>query len=203
MAANNKVATDGDSVVEPSEGGKSDGESDSSRSTSEESTDREPTALPLDQVFEILKNERRRTVLRYLENNDEPVALGDLAEFVAANENDMSVKQISSRERKCAYVGLYQCHLPKMDNMDIIDFNQSRGLIETGPNADQLKEYMDWPETPARQWPVYHLGLSASGLVALTAAVAVGATGSVALAVALGCLLGTAATAVAQLRSDE
>ncbi|PSP49506.1 hypothetical protein BRC67_10995 [Halobacteriales archaeon QH_3_68_24] len=90
------------------------------QTTAAESAEEETAAeLPLDQVFEILKNKRRRTVLRYLKGRDGPVALGDLAEEVAAVENDTPVAQVTSRERKCAYVGLYQCHLPKMDDMPL------------------------------------------------------------------------------------
>jgi hypothetical protein len=154
-------------------------------------------------VFEILKNERRRTVLNYLAEHEEPVSLGDLAEFVAANENDTPIEQISSRERKCAYVGLYQCHLPKMDNMDIIEFNQNRGLVETGQNTDQLKQYMDWSDSPARPWPLYYGTVSIAGIAALSTVALTGTAGTFALAVSLPFLLVIAAVSVAQHRSDE
>jgi transcription elongation GreA/GreB family factor len=48
-------------------------------------------SLPLDQVFEILKNRRRREVVKYLNERDESVSLSDLAEHVAAIENDTTV----------------------------------------------------------------------------------------------------------------
>jgi hypothetical protein len=124
--------------------------------------------LPLDQVFETLKNERRRTVLRYLDTHDGTVALGDLAEKVAAIENDKPVGRVTSRERKCAYVGLYQCHLPKMDDMDIVEFNQNRGRISVGPNAGQLERYLDWEESTERPWQLYYGAVSALGFTMVT-----------------------------------
>jgi hypothetical protein len=44
-------------------------------------------------------------------------------------------------------VALYQCHLPKMDDADVIDFDHSRGTVERGPNADQLYVYLSFSPT--------------------------------------------------------
>lgn len=158
----------------------------SDRATDAGDAESEASPLPLDQVFEVLKNERRRTVLRYLDDHEEPVSLGDLAEHVAANENDTPVRQISSRERKCAYVGLYQCHLPKMDDMDVIDFNQNRGLVESGANISQIEEYVEWSGSDGRRWPVYYASTATLGLVAIIALVLAGSlTAAVAASVAV------------------
>jgi len=126
--------------------GSGDDDEQSEEPETSESTDSRGYELPLDQIFEILKNSRRRETLHYLDANDGDATLSDLAEHIAALENDTTVKAISSSQRKRVYVGLYQCHLPKMDDMAIVDFDQNRGTIELGPNADQLKPYLDEPE---------------------------------------------------------
>jgi len=199
MAANNRTVTGSDPATEPTLDEDA-GDDEESAPATESETD--PEELPLDQVFEILKNKRRRTVLRYLDEHEEPVALGDLAEHVAADENDTPVAQISSRERKCAYVGLYQCHLPKMDDMDIIAFNQNRGLIETGPNAAQLKQYLEWSETSTRPWPLYYASTAGVGLVAVLAT-GVLASGPATMAVCLAVVLSVAVTAAVHLQSER
>lgn len=135
--------------------------------------DQEPaqTTLPLDQVFSILKNERRRRVLEYLKEADGEVSLSDLAEEIAAQENGKDVVQISSSERKRVYVGLYQCHLPKMDSMGVISFNKPRGIIEVGENVDVLYNYLDTADEPTENpWPRYSLWMSVAGAGALGAA---------------------------------
>ncbi|WP_202614586.1 DUF7344 domain-containing protein [Halostella litorea] len=119
--------------------------------------------LSLDVMFEILKNERRRFVLKYFEDHEGPVALGDLAEHVAAKENGKPERELTSGERKRVYVGLYQCHLPKMDDAGIVEFNRNRGRIELGENADLLTEYLETEETEERPWPQYYLGIAAGG----------------------------------------
>lgn len=108
---------------------------------STESPERE--GLPLDQTFELLRNQRRRYILQYLEKTTGEVSLSELAEQIAAWENDKEVKEITSSERKRVYVGLYQCHLPKMDGMDVISFNKPRGLVELGENAAAVEPYLN------------------------------------------------------------
>ena len=131
-------------------------------------------SLPLDQVFEVLKNERRRRVLEQLSESDDTLDLGTLAEEIAALENDKDVRQITSTERKRVYVGLYQCHLPKMDELGVVSFEKSRGTIEAGPHIDAVLRYL---ETPAQASPPTEertpLLLSASGAVTLAAALVV------------------------------
>ena len=133
--------------------------------------------LGLDQVFEILKNQRRRYVLQYLRERREPVSLSDLSEQIAAWENSKDVRTITSSERKRVYVGLYQCHLPKMDGMDVVDFNKPRAIIEPGENIEMFYSYLDTPDaTPDGQFSRYYLGLSVVMLVSLVLAALIEST---------------------------
>lgn len=121
------------------------------------------TTLSLDLVFEVLKNERRRHVLRYLQENPGQTTLSDLAEHIAAIENDKPITALTSQERKRVYVGLYQCHLPKMNDTDVIDFDDNRGTVNVGPNAEQLYKFLDVESTEQSRWPYYYLGVSIIG----------------------------------------
>ena len=128
--------------------------------------EQEPESLSLDLVFEILKNSRRREVIHYLRDreSDERVSLGELAEHVAAIENDTTTDQLTSSQRKRVYVGLYQCHLPKMDDMGVVDFNQDRGHVALAPQSECLTEYLDRPtEEEGVQWHRYYGSISAAG----------------------------------------
>lgn len=152
-----QIGIDDDSESGPSEPDSSD-DSGSGGADIEEDRGYE---LPLDQIFEILKNSRRRETLRYLYDNGGETTLSDVAEHIAALENDTTVKAISSAQRKRVYVGLYQCHLPKMDDMDVVDFDQNRGTIELGPNTDQLDPYLDEPNT--KDWHKLYAGVTLAG----------------------------------------
>ena len=113
------------------------------------------------EIFDLLKNRRRRTVIRYLRDHDGYAELNDLAEHIAAKENDITVRQLSSDQRKRVYIGLYQCHLPKMDSLGVIDYDKNRGTIELQASVAQLLKYMDLNEggdaeraEPDRAWSI-------------------------------------------------
>ncbi|KAB1191177.1 MULTISPECIES: hypothetical protein [Haloferax] len=109
----------------------------------EVSEPQEPQQLSKDIIFEILKNQRRRDALQYLKNNDGEAKLGDMAEYIAAKENEIDINALSSSQRKRVYIGLYQCHLPKMDSAGIVDFDKNRGDITLLDTAEQLETYLD------------------------------------------------------------
>ncbi|MFW5959039.1 MAG: DUF7344 domain-containing protein [Natronomonas sp.] len=96
-----------------------------------------------DEVFEILYNRRRRDVLSYLRDHDGTSTVSDLAEYIAAKENDTSVSRLSSTERKRVYVGLYQNHLPMMDDIGIVDYDKNRGTVQLRECISQLEPYLE------------------------------------------------------------
>ncbi len=107
-------------------------------------SDEAPSTLSKDEMFELLKNQRRRDALRYLREDGEST-LSDLAERIAAKENDIEVVELSSAQRKRVYIGLYQCHLPKLDDAGVVDFEKHRGDVERLDAAAQLDSYLDPP----------------------------------------------------------
>lgn len=106
-----------------------------------------PEGLSKDKIFHILQTQRRRYALRYLKDKDGEVKMRDLAEQVAAWENDTTLQALASNERQRVYIALYQSHLPKLDEEGIIKYNQNRGLIERGPLAEQFDPYLETEDT--------------------------------------------------------
>ena len=133
-------------------------------------------SLPTDDVFEILQNGRRRAVLRYLRSNEGRAELSDLAEHIAAAENDTTVELLSSKARKRVYIALYQCHLPKMDSLGVIEYDKNRGTIELLESASELERYLDSDDTvdDAGRPPVRLVAGFAAAAVTLVVAGALG-----------------------------
>ncbi len=161
--------------VSPAEVDAEDIDPDSTREETSDSDEPPSASIPLDQVFAILKNQRRRYVLQFLYEADGKVSLSDVAEQIAAWENSKDIKQITSSERKRVYVGLYQCHLPKMDGADVVSFNKPRGTIELGANAEALYKYIDTGEDVEEPpWHHYSVALSVASVLALGTALLLG-----------------------------
>lgn len=99
--------------------------------------------LPMTDVFDVLKNERRRAVVRYLLEHGGSANLSDVAEHVAAGENDTTVRRLTSQERKRVRISLYQCHLPRMDSLGVIEFDKNRGTLALRDAVSQLRPYLE------------------------------------------------------------
>lgn len=148
-----------------------DPEMDDSRD--EQPSDETSEALSKDVLFEILKNQRRRDALQYLKDNDGEAKLSDMAEYIAAKENDIDIQALSSSQRKRVYIGLYQCHLPKMASSGVIDFDKNRGDIELREAASQLDPFLDGDITGSDSVSRRNLYVA----LGVTAAVAAGVVG--------------------------
>ncbi|WP_267642372.1 DUF7344 domain-containing protein [Haloarchaeobius amylolyticus] len=150
-----------------------------------------------DDMFHLLQNRRRRDVLRYLQDTDDPVRMRDIAEQVAAWEHDTTVQRLTSKERQRVYIALYQSHLPALDEEGVIDYNQDRGIVERQPLAEELMPYLDEPagdeatdeSTTGRDhdWTFYYL--AATGVASmLFVGTALGVVGLSAELLAIGML---------------
>jgi len=99
--------------------------------------------LSIDEVCHLLQNGRRRGVLRYLRGTDGGAEMSDIAERIAAAENDTTVERLGHAERKRVYIALYQTHLPKLDDSGIIEYDRERGDVVATPAAERLYDAMD------------------------------------------------------------
>ncbi|QHS17287.1 DUF7344 domain-containing protein [Halopenitus persicus] len=118
--------------------------------------------LTQDDVYDILSNKRRRYAIHYLKQVDERVDVRDLAEQVAAWENDKPVEALTSQERKRVYISLYQGHLSSMDDRGLVDYDETRGTValrDAVRDADVYLEVVDPRDIP---WGQFYLGLSAA-----------------------------------------
>jgi hypothetical protein len=131
----------------------------------------EPETLSRDEVFELLSNHRRRFVLHHLQRNGN-ADLGDLSEHVAAWENDISLEAVSSAERKRVYTSLQQFHLPKMDEKQVVEFDDREGTVELASAAKDVDVYLEVVQGRDIPWSQYYLALSVVNLTLLTAVLA-------------------------------
>lgn len=131
----------------------------------------------LDNRFHILQNQRRRMVIDILEDTNSSISLGDLAERIASNETNKAIAQLTSRERKRVYIPLYQVHLPKLDDANVIDFDKHRGKVSRGDQFENYLRASAGRTSPRRRWlntnldiltePIYYLLIGVAAIVIL------------------------------------
>lgn len=90
--------------------------------------------LPESEVFVLLANSTRRHLVRILQDAPTAVSVPELAEQIATNMEDADshdvVKTITS--------SLYHNHLPRLDDADVVDYNEEAGTVRPGVNFDTL-----------------------------------------------------------------
>jgi DNA-binding transcriptional ArsR family regulator len=115
--------------------------------------------LSQDEVFEVLKSPRRRYALYYLRQEGGETQLSDLTEQVAAWENETTPAALSTEQRKRVYISLYQTHLPKLDEANIVDYDRDEGIVRLGDRASDLDIYLGDVSREEFPWDSYYLGL--------------------------------------------
>src|SRR6056297_1507882 len=127
----------------------------------------ETTRPSREEVFDAVKNLRRRYVLYYLQRYGGPVDLGELAEQVAAWENDTTVAEVSPGERKSVYSALHQTHLPKLESAGVLRYEAERSLVRTTDKAARLDLQLASDPQTSLPWHRLYLGLAAVSLLVL------------------------------------
>lgn len=120
------------------------------RNREEEAETGDDPALTKTDVFDVLKNERRRAVIQYLHEHGGSSDLSAIAEHIAASENDTTVQRLTSQERKRVRIALYQCHLPRMAALRVIEFDKDRGTVALREPASRVLVYLEFDPDDGR-----------------------------------------------------
>lgn len=91
-----------------------------------------PGSIAGDDEWSVVANERRRAIITMLANQEE-VETGEVAEVVAARDNDCSVAEVTADQRKTVYITLYQVHFPTLLEGGFVDWNDRTHVATRGP----------------------------------------------------------------------
>ena len=111
-------------------------------------------------LYRVLAHRRRRYALHHLKAVEQATTLGELAEQVAAWENDKSVAEVTSSERKRAYTGLQQSHLRMMGEAGVVTYDKDRGIVEPTTALKNVDVYFDIVHDGDIPWHEYYLAVS-------------------------------------------
>lgn len=97
--------------------------------------------LPETEIHDLLRNERRRQVIKHLQDTVGTTTLRDLSERIAEYETGESPPP--KNIRNSVYNSLHQTHLPKLDRRGIVDYDSDRKTIRLTGNARSVDVYME------------------------------------------------------------
>ena len=122
----------------------------------------ERTVLPEVEVYQVLSNSRRREALTELWGHAEPMSLRELSEAIAAAE--AGYHPAPRPLRKSVTNTLHQTHLPKMHELELIEYDPDRKTVSACPGARQVRQYMDITTVLGMTWGEYYRLLGILGL---------------------------------------
>lgn len=117
--------------------------------------------LSLDSIFFALSNSRRRGVIYCLERADGAIEVSRLTTLVAAMENETTPENVTYSERKRVYTSLHQSHLPKMDDLGIVEFDQRASTVEPATGLAEIDVYLDVVPESGLAWSEFYFGIGA------------------------------------------
>jgi hypothetical protein len=154
-------------------------------------------------IHDVLRNDRRRMVLEHLGDAEGAVSARDLSEAIAAREagSDPPPRDV----RRSVYISLQQTHLPKLDDLDVVDYDDATREVRPGDNAAEVGVYMEVVPRYGLSFAEFHAGLGALGaLLVVAAAVGVPGLSSVSpVAWALVAFAGVAASGLSRAYSQR
>jgi len=95
--------------------------------------------LSIDDAAEALSVERRRFVIEDLAIHGRT----DLRSLTDRLATEQYGPGWGGADRKREYVPLYQSHLPKLDDYDIVEWDSDRGTIQQGPAFGAARETLE------------------------------------------------------------
>lgn len=120
------------------------------------------------EIHDVLRNERRTQTLKCLSRTEEMMTVRELSERLAALETGETPPPRNIRES--AYNSLHQVHLPKLDELGIVEYEQNRKLISLADGYSQVDLYIEAVSGDDIPWATYYwvLGVLALGTVVLS-----------------------------------
>ena len=130
------------------------------------------------EIHDVLRNERRRLVLKRLREAGGTQTVSDLAEHIASVESGESPPPRNVRQS--VYVSLHQTHLPKLDTLGIVSYDEEANDVRLSEHADEVSVYLEVVPRYGLSWAEFYLGVAVVGGLLLLAHV-VGVPGMAAL----------------------
>jgi hypothetical protein len=102
-----------------------------------------PESMSPDRAFDLLRDGTRRRVLRTLRETDGAMALGELAAAADARDEGVPAEEISMDRRERTAVSLHHCHLPKLADAGVVEYDPVANRASATERVEELTPYFD------------------------------------------------------------
>ena len=97
---------------------------------------------PVNRILTALQDDHRRYLLYHLREED-PSTLDEAARRVAAWDHECDPADVPGEVHERIRVELYHSHLPKLDDMSVVDYDERSGAIRFRDPPNKLGDFLD------------------------------------------------------------
>ncbi len=97
----------------------------------------------LNELYRILSSDCRRDILRHLRDRTDPISVLDLSERLASAEG--SSAEASTEAANQLRVAFEHVHFPVLEDARLVEYDQTRQLVEPGDGFYLVTPYLDMP----------------------------------------------------------
>lgn len=97
---------------------------------------------PLDAVFDLLENHRRRRTLAVLKRGDRRLTVNDLTKEIAVREFDALITDIPGEDVRDVNLSLHHTHVPKIAAFDLVVHDRKRNTVEPTDHLERLEPHL-------------------------------------------------------------
>lgn len=120
---------------------------DRESSLTEQTIDATTNSPVADELFDALSHQRRRYAISCLDEHERPLSLPDLADEVAVREYETTITDISAEEVKRVYASLWHSHIPKLESIGIVAYDQESDMVTLSEEFARIEPILDFAET--------------------------------------------------------
>lgn len=113
----------------------------SNQGSMKQRTAKKPSQLSDEEIHDVLRNKRRRLVIDILQSENEPVSVRELSEEIGSVESDSNPPPRNIKQS--VYVSLLQTHLPKLDELGIIDYESNGKMVSVDGGLQDVTFFME------------------------------------------------------------
>lgn len=99
--------------------------------------------LPLEEVFQILADRRRRYALYSLNARDDPLSIAELARDVTAMERRASADDPPDDHLERVTIDLHHVHLPRLHRAKLLEYDHRQGDVVPGDSFRAVEKYLE------------------------------------------------------------
>lgn len=127
-----------------------------------------PSELEDEEIHDILRNRRRRLVIDILDDQNDPLTVRTLSERIGAIESDRDPPPRNVKQS--VYVSLLQTHLPKLDKLGIIDYDEDRKSVQVAESLAEVSVYLETVPKYGLSWSEFYTAVALLGLLSVLGA---------------------------------